>query len=73
MREARSRGFKSQSKNILRDFGGLRYRLFYPVPKARAFGTAFGMPVQETGTEGHPQPVPMALFPVVGPRLAILH
>ena len=32
---------------------------------ARAFGTAFGIPVQETGTKGHLQPVPMALFLVV--------
>ena len=31
----------------------------------RAFGTAFGVPVQETGTKGHLQPVPMALFLVV--------
>jgi len=50
---------------FLRDFGGLRYRLFYPVPKTRAFVTAFGVPVQEIGTKGHPQPVPMALFLVV--------
>ena len=59
--EARCREFKSQPKNILCDFGGLRYRLFYPVPKAqaRAFSTAFGVPVQEIGTKGHPQPVPM--------------
>ena len=64
-REARGRGFKSEPNNILRDFGGLRYRLFYPVPKTWAFGTAFGVPVQETGTKGQSQPVPMALFLVV--------
>ena len=63
--EARGRGFKSQRKNILSHFGGLRYRLFYPVPKARAIGTTFGVPVQETGTKGQSQPVPMALFLVV--------
>ena len=37
--EARHRGFKSQPNNILRDFG-------------RAFGTAFGVLVQETGAYG---------------------
>ena len=49
----------------MRDLRGHRYRLFYPVPKARAFGTALGVPVQETGTKWHLQPVPMALFLVV--------
>ena len=39
--------------------------MFYPVPKARAFGTAFGVPVQETGTKGHLQPVAMTLFLLV--------
>ena len=63
--EARGCGFKSQRKNILSHFGGLRYRLFYPVPNTWAIGTTFGVPVQETGTKGQSQPVPMALFLVV--------
>ena len=60
--EVRGRGFKSQRKNILSHFESLRYRLFYPVPKARAIGTTFGVPVQETGTKGQSQPVPMAML-----------
>jgi len=39
-----------------------RYRLFYPVPKARAIGTTFGVPVQETGTKEQSQPVSMAML-----------
>ena len=58
-------GFKSQRKNILSHFGGLRYRLFYPVPKTQAIDTTFGVPVQETGTKRQSQPMPMALFLVV--------
>ena len=45
--------------------GALRYRLFYPVPKARAIGTTFGVPVQKTSTKGHMQPVPLDIFLVV--------
>jgi len=58
-------GSNRSQRIYLRDFRGLRYQLFYPVPKARAFGNAFRVPVQETGTKGHPQPVPMVLFLVV--------
>ena len=60
MREARDRGFKSQPNDILREYFSHRYRLFY-----RAFGTAFGVPVQETGTKGHFQLVPKGVFLVV--------
>ena len=59
MRKARGREFKFQPKRIFFvNFGGLRYRLMYPVLKARAFGTTFGVPVQKTGTKGHLQLVP---------------
>jgi len=51
--EARGRGFKSQPKNILRDFGGLRYQLFYPESLVPLSGYRFK------------KPVPMALFLVV--------
>ena len=34
------------------NFGGLRYRLFYPVPKTRDLGTAFGVPDQELVPNG---------------------
>ena len=53
------------SERIFSHFRGLRYWLFYPVPKARAIGTTFEVPVQKTGTKGQSQPVPMALFLVV--------
>ena len=33
--------------------------------RSQAFGTAFGVPVQETGTKGHFQPVPKGIFLVV--------
>ena len=46
--------------------GALRYRLFYPVPKARAFGTTSGVPVTITGTKGQFEPVPLAVFLIVG-------
>ena len=49
----------------MREFWRLRYRLFYPVPKARAIGTTFGVPVQKTRTKGHMQPVPLDIFLVV--------
>jgi len=42
------------------------------VPNARAFGTAFGVPVQETGTKGHHELVPLALFLVVPARTAAM-
>ena len=45
--------------------GALRYRLFYPVPKARAFSTTSGVPVTITGTKGQFEPVPLAVFLVV--------
>ena len=41
--------------------GAFRYRLFYPVPKARAFGTTFRVPITIMGTKGHFQPVPLAV------------
>ena len=45
--------------------GALRYRLFYPVPKVRAFGTTSGVPVTITGTKGQFELVPLAVFLVV--------
>jgi len=53
--------------------GALRYRLFYPVPKARAFGTTSGVPVTITGTKGQFETVALAVFLVVmGSHQALL-
>jgi len=41
------------------------YRLFYPVPKARVFGTTSGVPVTIIGTKDQFEPVPLAVFLVV--------